>query len=121
MPDNPIVGVWKLISCDAIRRNGSVLPIYGKNPVGQLIVILFLLAIRSNNSRFDLLGGVPLARDQWPLLIRNAFTALTHDFAINKSAICIFNNIKLIQLTAYDTSVHFALGVIFRHLSLLTN
>jgi hypothetical protein len=36
MPQNPFVGVWKLISCDAIRRNGSVLPIYGKNPVGRL-------------------------------------------------------------------------------------
>ncbi len=36
MPDNPIVGVWKLISCDAICRNDSVPPVYGKNPVGQL-------------------------------------------------------------------------------------
>ncbi|MCL4531449.1 MAG: lipocalin-like domain-containing protein [Chloroflexi bacterium] len=36
MPANPFIGVWKLISCDAIRRNGSVLPIYGKNPVGRL-------------------------------------------------------------------------------------
>lgn len=36
MPVNSFVGVWKLISCDAIRRNGSVLPIYGKNPVGRL-------------------------------------------------------------------------------------
>jgi hypothetical protein len=36
MQCNLFVGVWKLISCDAIRRNGSVLPIYGKNPVGRL-------------------------------------------------------------------------------------
>lgn len=36
MPENLFVGVWKLISCDAIRRNGSVLPIYGKKPVGRL-------------------------------------------------------------------------------------
>jgi Lipocalin-like domain len=36
MQSNPFVGVWKLISCEAIRRNGSVLPIYGKNPVGRL-------------------------------------------------------------------------------------
>ncbi|MGA7194747.1 MAG: lipocalin-like domain-containing protein [Anaerolineales bacterium] len=36
MQDNPFVGVWKLISCDAIRKNGSVLPVYGKNPVGRL-------------------------------------------------------------------------------------
>ena len=36
MQSNSFVGVWKLISCDAIRRNGSVLPIYGKNPVGRL-------------------------------------------------------------------------------------
>ena len=33
---NPFVGAWKLISCDAIRKNGSVLPIYGKNPIGRL-------------------------------------------------------------------------------------
>ena len=36
MQHNPFVGVWKLISCDAIRKNGSTLPIYGKNPVGRL-------------------------------------------------------------------------------------
>jgi Lipocalin-like domain len=36
MDSNSFVGVWKLISCDAIRKNGSVLPIYGKNPVGRL-------------------------------------------------------------------------------------
>ncbi|HUI90522.1 MAG TPA: lipocalin-like domain-containing protein [Anaerolineales bacterium] len=36
MQSNPFVGVWKLISCDAIRRNGSVLPIYGRNPIGRL-------------------------------------------------------------------------------------
>ena len=36
MQCNSFVGVWKLISCDAIRKNGSVLPIYGKNPVGRL-------------------------------------------------------------------------------------
>ncbi len=33
---NKFVGVWKLISCDAFRTNGSILPIYGKNPVGRL-------------------------------------------------------------------------------------
>ncbi len=36
MDSNSFVGAWKLISCDAIRKNGSVLPIYGKNPVGML-------------------------------------------------------------------------------------
>ena len=36
MNNNSFVGAWKLISCDAIRRNGSVLPIYGKNPIGRL-------------------------------------------------------------------------------------
>ena len=36
MRDNPFVGVWKLISCNAVRRNGCVLPIYGKSPVGRL-------------------------------------------------------------------------------------
>lgn len=36
MPENPFVGAWKLISCEAIRKDGSVLPIYGKNPIGRL-------------------------------------------------------------------------------------
>ena len=36
MCSDSFVGVWKLISCDAIRKNGSVLPIYGKNPIGRL-------------------------------------------------------------------------------------
>ncbi len=33
---NPFVGTWKLISCNAHRRNGQVLPIYGLNPEGRL-------------------------------------------------------------------------------------
>jgi hypothetical protein len=36
MPRNLFVGTWKLISCDAHRRNGQVLAIYGPNPVGRL-------------------------------------------------------------------------------------
>ncbi len=36
IPSNPFVGTWKLISCDAHRRNGQVLPIYGPNPEGRL-------------------------------------------------------------------------------------
>ncbi len=36
MPDNPFVGTWKLISCDALRRNGRVVPLYGKSPEGRL-------------------------------------------------------------------------------------
>ena len=36
LSDNPFVGLWKLISCEAVRRNGSTLPIYGKNPIGRL-------------------------------------------------------------------------------------
>ncbi len=36
MECNSFVGVWKLISCDAIRKDGGVLPIYGKNPIGRL-------------------------------------------------------------------------------------
>jgi hypothetical protein len=33
---NPFVGTWKLISCNAFRRSGDVLPIYGKDPIGRL-------------------------------------------------------------------------------------
>ena len=36
MQDNPFVGVWKLVSCNAVRRHGCALPIYGKNPIGRL-------------------------------------------------------------------------------------
>jgi hypothetical protein len=36
MAENPLVGVWKLISCDAIRTKGTRIPIYGKRPVGRL-------------------------------------------------------------------------------------
>lgn len=36
MSGNPFVGVWKLISCEALRANGSSVPIYGKNPIGRL-------------------------------------------------------------------------------------
>ena len=36
MSSNPFVGTWKLISCNAHRRNGKVLPIYGPCPEGRL-------------------------------------------------------------------------------------
>ncbi len=35
-PGNPFVGTWKLISCNAHRRNGQVVAIYGPNPEGRL-------------------------------------------------------------------------------------
>ncbi|MFH1184609.1 MAG: lipocalin-like domain-containing protein [Chloroflexota bacterium] len=36
MAENALVGVWKLVSCDATRKNGTRIPIYGKRPVGRL-------------------------------------------------------------------------------------
>ena len=36
MSENQFVGVWQLVSCDAIRGRGGVVPIYGKNPIGRL-------------------------------------------------------------------------------------
>jgi hypothetical protein len=36
IPSNAFVGTWRLISCDAHRRNGQVLPIYGPEPQGRL-------------------------------------------------------------------------------------
>ena len=36
MAENPMVGLWKLVSCEAIRPNGIRIPIYGKHPVGLL-------------------------------------------------------------------------------------
>ncbi len=36
MSENPLVGYWKLISCDALREHGRRVPAYGKNPCGRL-------------------------------------------------------------------------------------
>ena len=36
MDAHPLVGTWNLISCNATRRNGQILNIYGENPVGRL-------------------------------------------------------------------------------------
>lgn len=36
MSDNPLVGVWKLVSCEALRGQGTGLPVYGKRPIGRL-------------------------------------------------------------------------------------
>jgi len=36
MDENRFAGVWRLVACDAARRNGGAMPIYGKNPVGRL-------------------------------------------------------------------------------------
>jgi hypothetical protein len=34
--ENLFVGVWQLVSCEAVRQNGRRVPIYGKKPVGRL-------------------------------------------------------------------------------------
>ncbi len=36
MSENPLVGYWKLISCDAVRGHGSRVPAYGRHPCGRL-------------------------------------------------------------------------------------
>lgn len=36
MSETSFAGVWKLISCDAIRKNGGAVPIYGRHPIGRL-------------------------------------------------------------------------------------
>jgi lipocalin-like protein len=36
MSPNRFVGTWKLISCNARRRNGQVMPLYGPDPEGRL-------------------------------------------------------------------------------------
>lgn len=36
MDENRFVGVWRLVSCDAVRTNAGVMPVYGKNPTGRL-------------------------------------------------------------------------------------
>jgi hypothetical protein len=36
MSKNPLIGYWRLISCDAIRKSGNRVPVYGRNPVGRL-------------------------------------------------------------------------------------
>jgi lipocalin-like protein len=36
MTESRFVGVWKLISCVAIRKNGDGVPLYGDNPIGRL-------------------------------------------------------------------------------------
>jgi len=35
-PANPFVGTWRLVSCDAHRRNGQVVQLYGPEPDGRL-------------------------------------------------------------------------------------
>jgi len=36
MSENPLIGYWKLISCDALRNHGNLVPVYGRNPSGRL-------------------------------------------------------------------------------------
>src|SRR5512140_208392 len=35
-PADLLVGTWKLVSCDAYRRNGQIVALYGRNPDGRL-------------------------------------------------------------------------------------
>jgi hypothetical protein len=34
--DNQFIGAWKLVSCEAVRRNGTAVPLYGPAPLGRL-------------------------------------------------------------------------------------
>lgn len=36
MEQDRFAGVWRLVSCDAVRTDGGAMPIYGKNPIGRL-------------------------------------------------------------------------------------
>ncbi|HTO99805.1 MAG TPA: lipocalin-like domain-containing protein [Anaerolineales bacterium] len=36
MAENLLVGTWRLVACNAYRRNGQIVPIYGENPEGRL-------------------------------------------------------------------------------------
>jgi hypothetical protein len=36
MLDPRFVGVWRLVSCRAVRRNGATVDVYGRRPVGRL-------------------------------------------------------------------------------------
>jgi lipocalin-like protein len=36
MLPSPFVGTWRLVSCEALRRNGEILSIYGDKPDGRL-------------------------------------------------------------------------------------
>lgn len=36
MDENLFVGVWQLVTCDALRAKRGSVPIYGRNPVGRL-------------------------------------------------------------------------------------
>jgi hypothetical protein len=35
-PDNPFVGAWELVTCEAVRRTGAAKPLYGPAPLGRL-------------------------------------------------------------------------------------
>ena len=34
--ESSFAGVWKLVSCEAVRRNGTAVSLYGRAPVGRL-------------------------------------------------------------------------------------
>ena len=57
MSANSFVGAWKLISFDATRENGKVLPVYGKNPIGRLYYDvagnMSLHVMKSGRANFD--------------------------------------------------------------------
>ncbi len=36
MEEDRLVGVWRLVSCDAARTNRAAGPIYGRHPIGRL-------------------------------------------------------------------------------------
>ena len=66
MSANSFVGAWKLISFDATRENGKVLPVYGKNPIGRLyydaagnMSLHLMKAGRANFNTFTKFGATP--------------------------------------------------------------
>ena len=53
-----LVGTWKLVSCNAHRRNGQVVPIYGEHPEGRLFY-----DAAGNMSVHIMRGGRPAFKD----------------------------------------------------------
>lgn len=80
--NNPLIGIWKLISATAIHADGTVAPeVYGKNPVGYITYTLdghmMVMFARSDRSPLSQEVQSPLSSQMQSLPVEELAQAFT--------------------------------------------
>jgi len=79
------------------------------------LIVFILFAVNPPHSRFDLFGGMSLARDERPFRILHAAASRAHHLAADEISAPIVDHVKMIQFSADDAAVRLALCMFVVH------